>query len=118
LLDGIHEDLNRVLVKQQTTQPEGYNRDDVELSEESWKLHLQRNNSIILDNFHGFLRNEIYCPECQNTNIIFEHFLNLCLPMPLEKNRLIHILLFKKNNIELPEKFILKVPKEGFFLFQ
>ncbi len=65
LLDGLHEDLNRIQVKEVTNQPDGYNRKDEELAEESWNLHLKRNNSVILDNFHGFLRNEIYCPECK-----------------------------------------------------
>ncbi len=43
LLDGLHEDLNRVKKKPLVPVLESNGNDDVEASRESWKNHLKRN---------------------------------------------------------------------------
>lgn len=37
---------------------------DVEAAEESWKCHLARNDSFIVDNFQGQLKSTVVCPKC------------------------------------------------------
>ena len=48
--------------------PEVGDRDDHVVAEESWKLHTSRNDSYIVDLFHGMFKSKLYCPECKNVS--------------------------------------------------
>jgi hypothetical protein len=43
MLDGLHEDLNRVQIKPIVPQIESEGNEDEKASEESWQNHLKRN---------------------------------------------------------------------------
>ena len=69
LLDGIHEDLNRVLVKPDLTktpaQEEELERLSTQVaSEQEWRLWKTRNDSIIVDFFQGQFKNRMQCLTC------------------------------------------------------
>lgn len=49
MLDGLHEDLNRVKCKPYTEVKDGENRSDEEVADEYWRNHLARNDSIVVD---------------------------------------------------------------------
>jgi len=49
LLDGLHEDLNRVKDKPYVEAKDGDDRPDEEIADEYWNYHLARNDSIIVD---------------------------------------------------------------------
>ncbi|KAL6966699.1 Ubiquitin carboxyl-terminal hydrolase 8 [Sarracenia purpurea var. burkii] len=49
LLDGLHEDLNRVKCKPYAEAKDGDGRPDEEVADEYWQNHLARNDSIIVD---------------------------------------------------------------------
>lgn len=49
LLDGLHEDLNRVKCKPYVEAKDGDGRPDEEVADEYWKNHRARNDSIIVD---------------------------------------------------------------------
>ncbi|KAG7961553.1 hypothetical protein I3843_09G022800 [Carya illinoinensis] len=49
LLDGLHEDLNRVKCKPYIEAKDVEGRPDEEVAEEYWKNHLARNDSIVVD---------------------------------------------------------------------
>ena len=49
LLDGLHEDLNRVKKKPYVEVKDGDGRPDNEVADEYWQNHLARNDSIIVD---------------------------------------------------------------------
>jgi ubiquitin C-terminal hydrolase len=51
LLDGLHEDLNRVKKKPYIEAKDADGRPDEELAEECWNYHKARNDSIIVDKF-------------------------------------------------------------------
>lgn len=51
LLDGLHEDLNRVRQKPYIEIPDSNGRPDEELAEEAWRIYKARNNSFIADHF-------------------------------------------------------------------
>lgn len=53
LLDGLHEDLNRVKVKPYTETKDYDGRPDEVVAKESWELFLLRNKSIIVDLMYG-----------------------------------------------------------------
>lgn len=82
LLDGIHEDLNRV----QGDKPYIEDRDcdgtrDEEDAKDAWKNYLRRNKSLVVDLFQGQFRNTLECQECGHRNIRFEPFMYLSLPL-------------------------------------
>ena len=49
LLDGLHEDLNRVKCKPYFEAKDVEGRRDEEVAEECWQNHIARNDSIIVD---------------------------------------------------------------------
>lgn len=51
MLDGLHEDLNRVKHKPYVEAKDAEGRPDEEVSEEYWNNHLARNDSVIVDLF-------------------------------------------------------------------
>ena len=64
LLDGLHEDLNRIKEKPQTPPIESDDRSDTEVAMESWKVHLLRNDSYLVDLFQGQFKSTLVCPTC------------------------------------------------------
>lgn len=74
LLDGLHEDLNRVLKKPYVEKPDWEGGGDLELvklAQKSWEGYMLRNDSVIVDLFQGQYRSTLVCPECQKVGIVF-----------------------------------------------
>ena len=86
LLDGLHEDLNRVLKKPYVEDIECDGRSEELVAVESWKNYLLRNKSVIVDLFQGQLRSTLTCCSCQYTRVKFDPFMYLSLPVPEEKS--------------------------------
>ena len=59
LLDGLHEDLNRVHDKPYVELSDSEGRSDVVVAQEAWENHLLRNRSIIVELFHGQLKSKV-----------------------------------------------------------
>jgi ubiquitin C-terminal hydrolase len=83
MLDALHEDLNRVKDKPYFELNE---KGDTESEEEAayrwWRSHLSRENSIMVDLFHGQFRSQITCPTCNRISITYDPFMYLGLPIP------------------------------------
>jgi ubiquitin carboxyl-terminal hydrolase 4/11/15 len=74
LLDGLHEDLNRILHQPYVEKPDwtgGGAREMRALAQESWDGYLRRNDSVIVDLFQGQYRSTLVCPECEKVWIVF-----------------------------------------------
>ncbi|KAK2185909.1 hypothetical protein NP493_217g02044 [Ridgeia piscesae] len=84
LLDGLHEDLNRVHDKPYVELKDSDGRSDHIVAEEAWENHLLRNRSIIVDLFHGQLKSCVRCKQCGHTSVRFDPFTYLSLPLPME----------------------------------
>ena len=82
LLDGLHEDLNRVKDKPLLPVLESNGTDDIRASKESWINHLKRNQSIIVDLMHGLYKSTLQCPDCLKISVTFEPYMNITLPIP------------------------------------
>ena len=86
LLDGIHEDLNRVMTRPYIEDKDCDGTNDDCDSIESWKNYLMRNKSIIVDLFQGQLRNTLQCNMCHHKSVKFEPFMYLSLPIVSDEN--------------------------------
>ncbi|XP_046422923.1 ubiquitin carboxyl-terminal hydrolase 36-like isoform X2 [Neodiprion fabricii] len=83
LLEGLHEDVNRVTVKPQpihTDIPEHYT--DSQKAAESWKRYLRNEDSTIVDVFVGQLRSSLHCTSCGHVSVTLDPFWDLSLPIP------------------------------------
>ena len=70
LIDGLHEDLNRCLIKQykETDGENQIDKKDSIKSMDNWIQYLSRNQSILIDLFYGQFQYTTFCPnnKCQN----------------------------------------------------
>ena len=89
LLDKIHEDLNTVTVKPYIEMEEKKKEQtDEEVSKIWWEKHLKRENSIIVDLFHGQFKSTISCNKCKRISISFDSYMFISLPIPSGKYEL------------------------------
>ena len=68
LLDGLHEDLNRVQKKPLTPLIETDGITDSAAADKAWETYRQRNDSYFVDNFQGQFKSTLVCPECNNVS--------------------------------------------------
>lgn len=114
LLDGLHEDLNRVRKKPYVETKEHGQRPDQDVADEAWKDHLKRNQSIIVDLFQGQLKSTLDCPQCKHVSITFDPFMYLSLPLPSESSTSVDIILVRDTSCwQIPEKLTVRVPKNS-----
>ena len=113
LLDGLHEDLNRVKKKPYIEIKDSCGRPDEEVAAEAWEIYKKRNDSVILDLFHGLLKSTVVCPECPKISVTFDPFCYLSLPLPVRKERQIEVFLVFMDQIKVPTQFKVTCPKSG-----
>ena len=83
VLDGLHEDLNRVKTKPYLELAEKLSTEtEYEAANRWWEVHIKRENSIIVDLFHGQYKSTITCPECRMISITYDPFMHLGVPIP------------------------------------
>lgn len=58
-----------------------------EAAKKSWDMYVKRNDSIIVDKFHGLLKSTLVCPDCKKVSVTFDPFCYLSLPLPTKKER-------------------------------
>jgi len=112
LLDGIHEDVNRIRKKPYIENPEVGDRKKEEVAAEAWQAHRSRNDSIIVDNFQGQLMSTLVCPKCDRVSITFDPFMYLSLPIPVTTIKMTYVTLYYNDN-KPPVKLACQVPKNG-----
>ena len=88
LLDCLHEDLNRITNKPYfELEEQKDNETDSEASQRFWDLYKKREDSIIVDLFHGQFKSKITCSTCNKTSKTYEAFIFLGLPIPQQYNQ-------------------------------
>ncbi|XP_068173192.1 ubiquitin carboxyl-terminal hydrolase 32 isoform X2 [Antennarius striatus] len=95
LLDGLHEDLNRVHEKPYVELKDSDGRPDWEVASEAWDNHLRRNRSIVVDLFHGQLKSQVKCKTCGHISVRFDPFNFLSLPLPMDSSMHLEITVIK-----------------------
>lgn len=134
LLDGLHEDLNRIRKKPYIQLKDANGRPDKVRSllifvravcscdkremmqpalcrrplanqvvaEEAWENHIKRNDSIIVDIFHGLFKSTLVCPVCAKVSVTFDPFCYLTLPLPMKKERTLEVYLVRLDPLAKP----------------
>lgn len=83
LLDGLHEELNRVKIKPPYTELKDI--PDEAVSDQAlrwWKNYVDRFDSTISDIFLGQLKSTVKCLSCQHVSHSFDPFMDVSLPIP------------------------------------
>uniref|UniRef100_A0AAY4DF02 Ubiquitin carboxyl-terminal hydrolase 15 n=1 Tax=Denticeps clupeoides TaxID=299321 RepID=A0AAY4DF02_9TELE len=114
LLDGLHEDLNRIRKKPYIQLKDADGRPDKVVAEEAWENHIKRNDSIIVDIFHGLFKSTLVCPVCAKVSVTFDPFCYLTLPLPMKKERTLEVFLVQLDPLVKPTQYKLTVPKVGY----
>jgi ubiquitin carboxyl-terminal hydrolase 8 len=84
LLDGLHEDLNRIVRRPKIAEikdDETEKMSDRDAANASWNIHLSINNSIIVDLFQGQFKSTVTCSTCSKKSVKFDAFMYLTLPL-------------------------------------
>ncbi|KAK6646162.1 hypothetical protein PHAVU_L004601 [Phaseolus vulgaris] len=113
LLDGLHEDLNRVKQKPYIEMKDSDGRPDEEVASECWKNHMARNDSLIVDVCQGQYKSTLVCPECEKISITFDPFMYLSLPLPSTVSRTMIVTVFYCDGSGLPMPYTVTVLKHG-----
>ncbi|XP_057808071.1 ubiquitin carboxyl-terminal hydrolase 8 isoform X2 [Salvia miltiorrhiza] len=113
LLDGLHEDLNRVKCKPYVEAKDSDGRPDEQVADEYWTNHLARNDSIIVDVCQGQYRSTLVCPLCRKMSVTFDPFMYLSLPLPSTSMRTMTLTVAKADGTDKPLAFTVTVPKNG-----
>eukprot|EP00090_Calanus_glacialis_P006545 TRINITY_DN15097_c1_g1_i1.p1 TRINITY_DN15097_c1_g1~~TRINITY_DN15097_c1_g1_i1.p1 ORF type:complete len:660 (-),score=107.70 TRINITY_DN15097_c1_g1_i1:1496-3475(-) len=83
LLEGLHEDVNRVITKPQPIHTEIDSSLSVcEQAMEAWKRYIRRDDSHLVDLFVGQLKSTLRCSDCNHESVTFEAFWDLSLGIP------------------------------------
>ncbi|KAJ2711244.1 hypothetical protein H4R19_003345, partial [Coemansia spiralis] len=92
LLDGMHEDLNRIVHKPYIEVPDADGRPDAEIADEQWDIYKRRNDSVVVDLFQGQFRSTLVCPVCSHVSVMFDPFMYLTLPLPVQRQKWVEVL--------------------------
>ncbi|KAB0349321.1 hypothetical protein FD754_014178, partial [Muntiacus muntjak] len=113
LLDGLHEDLNRVKKKEYVELRDAAGRPDEEVAQEAWQNHKRWNDSVIVDTFHGLFKSTLVCPDCGRVSVTFDPFCYLSVPLPVSHKRVMEVFFVSMDPRRKPEWHQLLVPKKG-----
>ncbi|XP_068515567.1 ubiquitin carboxyl-terminal hydrolase 2 isoform X1 [Anas acuta] len=82
LLDGLHGEVNRVLVRPRASADTLDHLPDDEKSRQMWRRYQEREDSRVSDLFVGQLKSSLTCSECGYCSTAFDPFWDLSLPIP------------------------------------
>ncbi|GKY91938.1 hypothetical protein MPSEU_000165400 [Mayamaea pseudoterrestris] len=102
LLDKLNEDLNRVIEKPYTEQPDSDGRPDSEVADIWWENHLKRELSIIVALFTGQYKSLLTCRQCKYESARFEPYSLLQVPLPEDDHHYITMVVYpRKENVPI-----------------
>ncbi|KAF0689993.1 Aste57867_18583 [Aphanomyces stellatus] len=123
LLDGLHEDVNRIQKKPYIeAQDSNGSQPDAVVAAQAWANHCLRNESIFVDQLHGQFKSKVVCPTCNKISITFDPFNCVQLELPHAVTRPIEVIVMPRltratvladeANVR-PVKYGLQIHKRG-----
>lgn len=109
LLDGLHEDLNRIKKKPYVKTLESHGRSDDIIAREALRRYLLRNDSEIIDLCFGQLRSHVICTNCGHESTTYDSYSSLSLPIPTNRNKPITVIVHLLPYGSLPIKVQVEV---------
>ena len=118
LLDGLHEDLNRIKNPPYIEKADVTHEHDLNVAAaDAWDSHCKRNQSIVMDTFYGQFKSTCVCPNCKKISVSFDAFNHVSLEIPQLSSlgkRIVPIILFRANlPSEQPMRYGISVPKHA-----
>ncbi|XP_058926588.1 ubiquitin carboxyl-terminal hydrolase 2 isoform X1 [Kogia breviceps] len=81
LLDGLHNEVNRVTARPKSSPENLDHLPDDEKGRQMWRKYLEREDSRIGDLFVGQLKSSLTCTDCGYCSTVFDPFWDLSLPI-------------------------------------
>ncbi|XP_032141086.1 ubiquitin carboxyl-terminal hydrolase 2 isoform X1 [Sapajus apella] len=81
LLDGLHNEVNRVTLRPKSNPENLDHLPDDEKGRQMWRKYLEREDSRIEDLFVGQLKSSLTCTDCGYCSTVFDPFWDLSLPI-------------------------------------
>ncbi|XP_071402272.1 ubiquitin carboxyl-terminal hydrolase 2-like isoform X1 [Centroberyx affinis] len=81
LLDGLHNEVNRVTVPRKVSAEDFEHLSDDEKGKLMWSKYLEKEDSKVVDLFVGQLKSSLTCTECGFCSTVFDPFWDLSLPI-------------------------------------
>lgn len=113
LLDGLHEDLNRVRNKPYVEVKDFDNVPDEVAASEAWSRHLLRNDSVVIDHCQGQLKSHVTCPKCGYNSVTFDPYMSLSLPLPVMNTVKVTFRFFPQPFGAMPFRAVAQLPLQG-----
>jgi ubiquitin C-terminal hydrolase len=116
LLDGLHEDLNRIVMPPYVEMPDVTDGHNMAIAgARAWDAHKRRNDSLVLDTFYGQFQSTCVCPKCQKVSVSFDTFNHVSLEIPqMHKMTVtIPILLFPAEGGQPPCRYAVTLPRQS-----
>lgn len=113
LLQGIHQDLNRIQERPKGLQvTDSNNRRDEEVAAEHWNIFCQTDSSVIVDLFMGQFRSTTKCLTCGRENHKFDTYQMISLPIPTLDVKYLHIIVHFRHPCRKPIKYSFQLPDQ------
>ncbi|KAL7558503.1 hypothetical protein ACA910_008102 [Epithemia clementina (nom. ined.)] len=95
LLDGLHEDVNRIRKAPYVEMPDVDGRQDMAAAGAlAWDAHKRRNDSLVMDSFYGQFKSTCVCPQCNRVSVSFDAFNHVSLEIPQEQTAIVSLSVF------------------------
>ncbi|KAL7533586.1 hypothetical protein ACHAXR_005330 [Thalassiosira sp. AJA248-18] len=116
LLDALHEDTNRIRKKPYIEKHEqGEDESDDVAASKAWDVHLQREDSRILEQFMGQIKSRLQCPKegCGRVSTTFDPSMYLSVPIPGSMDRTMRVTFIPGGDMAGAAELTVKVCKNS-----
>ena len=95
LLDGLHEDFNRIRKAPYVEMPDVVGGQDMAVAgARAWDAHKRRNDSLVMDSFYGQFKSTCICPQCNRVSVSFDTFNHVSLEIPQQQTAIVTLSVF------------------------
>lgn len=119
LVDGLHEDLNRIKKKPYIEAPDMDGQLDEDIATKAWEIYCMRNDSVVVDLFQGQYKSRVQCTVCGKLSVTFDPYMFLSVPIPDYRQITLSVIAVPKvqwNASSLQEshrRLLLTLPKDA-----